>query len=207
MKEIKIKVPNVNKKKQSKDFNFFKEYLGDEKKDKNYTKVSIVVATIIFAMILITYTFNYMKIRNLEKQITQLKSFVDSTASKRKITTVETLEKKEEILNNYYDGVKEISGSVENRNIVTTKMLKEICSNTPKDISFKITSIGEDGVNIQGVSEKRQSVAEFQHNLKAIDIVEDVQVSDISENTEGNKKDYSFSLKCTLKDVDKNEDN
>ncbi|NEZ46558.1 PilN domain-containing protein [Clostridium niameyense] len=198
----------LNKNNKSQDFNFFKNYIGKEKQEKRNTNVIISSISILILIFIGSYFLNFIHIKNLENEIGNLEKFVNSPASKLKISTMETLEKKEKILDEYYASVKKINTNVEKRDIVNSKLLEQISKVVPGNVSFKLTSISSDGIQIQGVSENRQSIAEIQHNLKALNFIEDVQVSNINENLDENtSKNYSFSLKCTLKDVDDDEGN
>jgi len=49
----------------------------------------------------------------------------------------------------------------------------------------------------------RTSIGELQYNLRALQYVNDVQLINVSE--EKSNGNYEFSIKCTLKDDDKNE--
>ena len=50
---------------------------------------------------------------------------------------------------------------------------------------------------MQAKSSNRTAIGEIEHNLKKLNFIQDVYVGGIAGDTE-----YTFDLKCTLKDVD-----
>lgn len=211
LNEIKIELPKGNKKrnKNNQDFNFFQPYIGKEQKEKfRNTYIAIVIGILVFGFV-ISFAWNSMKIKETQNEIYRIKKIVDSPETKKKLAEIDNLKKKQEILNKYYNGVYSINNSVEKRSIISSELMRQICSVIPQKVSFKSISIDGGSIQISGTAESRTSIAELQYNLKLLDFVDEVQIPNISGNSQSNGKQeansstYSFSLKCTLKDVGK----
>lgn len=223
LKDYKITLPLANEKSSNTnlDFNFFESYIGIHKKKKFkhlYITSIILTLTLIF---LTSFIWNYIKINNTQKEIESLKIQVESSQAKAKLNEVDKLKKKYDVLNKYYGQAYVITTAIDNKSIISSTLIEKIFSQIPKTLSFKSfnVKVGDKGVggniDIQGVAESRDNIAELEHNLKSIDSIKEVQVSSISEINNAlesklninltNKSSYTFSMKCILKDVDVNE--
>lgn len=225
-KKYKIQLPIGGKKvnNENSDFNFFQPYIGvyKQKISKNlYMTLTIVTLISVFVT---SFIWNYIKIDNTEHDIAKMKKSIDSPQAKITLDEADKLKKKYDVLNKYYGQTIRITSAIKNKDIINSKLMTDICSNIPNKISFKSfnVTVGEKGsggtIQIQGTADSRVSIAEFQHNLKALEQIKEVQVSNITEFYTGEKGDttinkdnslssvYNFTIKCTLKDVDEYED-
>lgn len=209
--------------KHSNDFNFFSPYVDKKKETKNKYIYSIATLVILLSLFTGNFLWNFIRIDNNEKAIDKLKKTIDSPESKTKLSEADKVKKKYDVLNKYYGQVYSITSAVNNKEIISSKLMERICSNIPEKVSFKSFSItvGEKGnggnIQIQGAAETRANVAELEHNLKGLNEIKEVQVSNITdlnsnleENLNYNENNdlssaYSFTIKCVLKDVDKYE--
>jgi Tfp pilus assembly protein PilN len=188
------------------DFNFFSPYIDESKQKKDKTILFVVGAGVIAFAIVGTFLWNSISTVKLNKDIKTLNDELNRPDKVEKLRKAEELIKKQEIMNKYFDGVKVIYGSVESINTVSSSLIHSLTSKMPKGISFKAMAIDGQTVQVQGTSNSRTAIAEFQYNLKSLPIISEVSVSSIAggidKSTNG---EYTFSLKCTLKDVEKNE--
>lgn len=219
MKNIEGAIKNkINPKKPSKtkeytdmDFNFFQPYLGKEKKQKN----KILYISIIFgAMLFIsaaTTIWNYTQISNTKKEIEQMNKVINSPKSKEILKQGEKLNKKYDILKKYYSGVSSITTNIYKKEIINSDLMNKVSLSLPTSVSFKSMTLNGNTIQIQGVAANRVNIAEFQYNLKQLQEIKDVQVMTINQNynadtvTNVQNGNCNFTLKCTLKDVDENE--
>ncbi|MTK11915.1 MAG: PilN domain-containing protein [Clostridiaceae bacterium] len=219
LKDYKITLPLANEKNSNKnlDFNFFESYIGTHKKKKfKHLYITLIVSTL--ALVFLTsFIWNYIKINNTQKEIESLKIQVDSPQAKAKLNEVDKLKKKYDVLNKYYGQAYGITTAIDNKSIISSSLIEKIFSQIPKTLSFKSfnVTVGDKGaggsIDIQGIAESRSNIAELEHNLKLVDSIKEVQVSNIAEvnsvleSKSNNNSSYTFSMKCTLKDVDENE--
>lgn len=226
LKEYKIQLPLGGNKSnnENSDFNFFQPYIGVYKRKRFkhlYTTAAIVTLASLFAT---SFIWNYIKIDNTKHDIDKMKKTVDSPQTQITLDEADKVKKKYDALNKYYTQANSITSAIRNKDIISSKLMSDICSNIPSKISFKSfnVTVGEKGIGgsieIQGTAESRVSIAEFEHNVKALEKIKEVQVSNITElnidekgDTTENKDnnvspEYSFTIKCTLKDVDEYED-
>lgn len=207
----KISIPRkLNGTKQNMDFNFFYPYLGKKKETKN--KYLYMISAGVFILLILggSFIWNMKRINSVKKEITALKSVVDSPETQDKIKQADKLNKKYDIIKKYYDGVEVISTAVDNKQVVSSELIRKLSSAIPHSVSFKTVSIDAQSIQIQGTAGSRVNIGEFQHNLKKLDGMKDVQVMSINKNTEDkgsndSNEGYTFTLKCLLKDVDNNE--
>ncbi len=188
------------------DFNFFSPYIDKSKQKKDKTILFVVGAGIIAFAIIGTFLWNSISTLKLNSDIKALNEELSKPDRVEKLRKAEELIKKQEIMNKYFDGVKIIYNTIERRNVITSKFMQSLTSTMPQGVSFKSMIIDAQTAQVQGTANSRVAIAELEYNLKALPMTSDVHVSIISaaEDKSGNGE-YGFSLKCTLKDVEKNE--
>ncbi|MBU3196311.1 PilN domain-containing protein [Clostridium algidicarnis] len=189
-----------------KDFNFFLPYL-DNKKGKDNKRVHAMTALSILGILVVgSLIYNTAYTFKLKYDIKNLQNTYNSSENQEKLKEAEALSRKYEILDKYYENVELLYNSLETKEVVNSKLMFDISKSIPKEVSFKTMSIDSAGIQIQGLSENRVAIGELEHNLKNISSILDVHVNNINSDTSSTTGGNSFSLKCTLKGVDKNED-
>lgn len=187
------------------DFNFFLPYI-DEKKDIKNKKTYVVSIIAILSIIIVgSFLYNTIYSFKLNKDIKALKNEFQASENQQKLKKAEELNKKIDIMNKYYENVQLVYNTVDAKCIVNSSLLYDISKCIPKEVSFKTMAIDNSSIQIQGISKGRVAIAELEHNLKELDSISDVHVSNINSENGSINGDYSFSLKCMLKGVDKNE--
>lgn len=220
LNDIKITMPKKDKKKNQ-DFNFFEPYLGKHKQERNNLLYVAIAATSLIVIFTFSFVWNLVQMKNVQKDNNELKKIVESSQTKAKLDEIDKLNKKYNILNKYYGQAYSITRAIDNKSIISSVLIGKIFSQIPKTVSFKSfnVTVGEKGlggsIDIQGVAESRPNIAELEHNLKLVDSIKEVQVSNITEVNNivenklnvnlNNNSAYTFSIKCTLKDVDVDE--
>jgi type IV pilus assembly protein PilN len=188
------------------DFNFFSPYIDKSKQKKDRTLFFGIGAAVIAFAIVGTFIWNSISTIKLNSDIKALNAELSKPEKVEKLRKAEELIKKQEIMNKYFDGIKIIYNSIDSRNIVTSKFMQSLTSTMPQGVSFKSMAIDGQTVQIQGTAKTRAAIAELQYNLKSIPAVSEASVSSIAGGTDKSTNgEYTFSLKCTLKDVEKNE--
>lgn len=187
------------------DLNFFAPYHGEKQKVVNKKIYIYTTAAILTLGILGSLTYNTVNIYLTEKAIEEFNTKINSAEVQEKVKEANEVNKKISVLQKYDKGIDGINSDINRKNLISSYFLNKINSKTPKDISM--TSItAEDGkLNFVGTSKSRQDVGDFENGLKNIEFIDDVQVSTINEDLE-KQGNFTFNIKCTLKDVENNED-
>ena len=179
------------------DMNFFTPYTGIKKEEKNKKASIYSLAAIVGGVIVITLTWNTINTLSVERDIDYYKNKLNDSAMSEKLKEYEDTSKKIDYLNGYDNELTIISEAVKSKEVVTSSLLNSISSTLPTDVSLNSVSLTKGVVTIQAVSKNRTAIAEIQHNLRSLDIVDTVYIGGISGDT-----DYTFDIKCTLKDVE-----
>ncbi|SHH46283.1 PilN domain-containing protein [Tepidibacter thalassicus] len=185
-----------------KDFNFFSPYI-----DANRTsRKNILVGTLIFALLIITASFfsiwTSIKMKNLEKEKLFYEEYLNSKDVIKKVKEINEKKRKIEVMKKYYNLVTDINLKMENADKINTTLMREVESCLPQDVFFKSITVNGLSVQIKGVSKSRTSVAELEHELKDLEIFDSVHVFNINKkSSEENEefKDFTFTVKCTMK--------
>ncbi|MBC2455835.1 PilN domain-containing protein [Clostridium beijerinckii] len=184
-----------------KDLNFFKPYQG-KNKEKINSRIYIYGAMIIVALLIIgTFGFNTVRIILLNKSIDDYNKKLTVPEIQEQLREAEDINKQITTLKKYDSALTDVAVSVKNRDNVSDVLLMDISSTVPSEVSFKNLSISDNTITIKGVSTNRSAVAELKHNLSSLPRMQDVYVNSI-DNSGAVEGEYSFDVKCMLKDVE-----
>lgn len=186
------------------DFNFFAPYQGKQKNVANKKKYIISISTFLVLTILGSLTYNMVNIYLLDKEVKKYNENLNASEIQDKVKEAEEYNRKMSILKKYDTAIDDINNRIDKRYVITSQLLSDINSKIPKDISFVSISIKDSTITLKGTGKSRQDIADFQHGLKALDFISDVEISTINADEE-NPGLYKFDLKSTLKDVGNNE--
>lgn len=183
-----------------KDLNFFKPYLGKSKEKINSKMYIYGAAAVVGILIIGTLIVNTTKLFLLERSINDYKQKLAAAEIQEKLKEADNVNKQIDVLKQYDTALSDVAGSVKKRDNVSEKLLKDISSTVPGQVSFKNLDVVENTIAIKGTSTDRVAVAELKHNLSNLPIMQDVYVNAI--DTQGAVEgEYSFDIKCALKDV------
>jgi len=184
-----------------KDLNFFKPYLGKNKEKMNFKRYIYGAMAIIGFSIIASFGVNTTKIFFLNKSISSYNEKLAASEIQTHLKEAENINKQIEVLKQYDTTLSEVAISVNGRNNVSDMLLKDISSTLPSAVSFKSLDVVENTILIKGTSTNREAVAELKHNLSELPIMKDAYVNSINTQQISVEGDYSFDIKCVLKDV------
>ena len=187
------------------DFNFFRPYLDNESLSLK-TRLTIVIASIlIFVSMAGIYVGNRVKMVGLEREIKSMENMMTSPKTQKIKNDLSLDGEKLKKTQQYYEELKKVSLTVHSKDIVNSELIRKISSTTPEKVFFQSISISDKAVQIQCSSDSKISAAELLHNMKALDIFEEVYMPGINSSTQDNNAQQSFTLICTLKGGANNE--
>lgn len=191
-----------------KDFNFFLPYI-ESKKMKRSLFYSIIVSVSLISILIIFYVANVFRILTLNKRINSINAQINSPEIVKQTKRLEEAQKKHDLMKKYYDIVDNANGGLLSSNTVTTELISDLASTLPLNVNFSNMSIASNEINIQGTASTRIEIAELEHNIKALNDIDNVSISVISvgakEGSAASNGSYMFSLKCSVKGVSNNE--
>lgn len=186
------------------DFNFFSIYVDTKKNSRRKILKAVSSMIVIVVAFGSVFAFYQLKIINLNKQLANLETEITSKERIEGVNKYKETKKKLEILNQYYAAIDDINTKINDISYVKTDFLRELESAFPEDVFIRVMTVTNSEIQMQGISKSRVAIAEFQHNLKEIDRFIDVYVSVINTEHEISKNSI-FTVRCTLKDVNKDE--
>ncbi len=182
------------------EVNFFKPYLGKNKAKMN-SKVYIYGLTAAVGILIAgSLIFNVVRLFLLDRSISNYNEKLAASDMHEKLTEADNINKQIDVLKQYNTALSNVAASVQKRDNVSGDLLKDISSTVPSQVSFKNLDVVENTIEIKGISTERSAVAELEHNLSSLPIMDNVYVNSIDTQSavEG---EYSFDIKCVLKDV------
>lgn len=179
------------------DMNFFAPYQGKRKEEKNKNIYVYSLAGFLSVAIVGTLAWNTTNILLLNSKIKKLNEELEQDHIKEKIVKWEDISKKSDILTRYDSEITKIIGALDTREVVTTNLLDKLSSTLPTEVTFNSINITNTEITIQAISTSRVAIGEIEHNLKKLDIMQDVYIGAISGD-----ENYTFDIKCVLKDVE-----
>lgn len=184
-----------------KDLNFFTPYQGQKKEKADNNRYIYGAAAFAGIIIMSTLLFNSTKMFLLNREIKRYAEELGKTEIQEELKEADKLNNQITVLKEYDTSLMDVAKSIGERDNVSTELLISINSTLPSETVFKNMSVVNNTVAIQGTSTNRKSIAELQHNLKELSNMDDVFVSSI-DNSGAVQGEYSFEIKCVLKDVD-----
>ena len=162
------------------DMNFSSPYQGKRKEQKNKNIYVYSLAGFLSVAIVGTLAWNTTNILLLNSKIKKLNEELEQDHIKEKIVKWEDISKKSDVLIKYDDEITKIIDALNSREIVTTNLLDKLSSTLPTEVTFNSINISNTEITIQAVSTSRVAIGEVEHNLKKLDIMQDVYIGAIS---------------------------
>lgn len=182
------------------DLNFLNAHIDLKTSIINKYK-NAMIATGVFVVILFgVFLWNIYRISNLNNEIAAANAFINSSDNLEKLDKYHEVVNKTNALNKYYLQISDLTQKLDGVDRINSDLVKTIAGLMPEEIFIKEMSISTGSLDIKGVGETRQSIAEFQHNIKQKDIFTEVFIDVITKEVT-TKESYSFTLKCGLKGV------
>lgn len=184
------------------DINFFKPYLGKNKEKINLKKYIYGTSAIVVIAIVGTLGYNTFKLFSLNNSINDYNEKLSDPKMAQQLKDADDINKQITILKEYDTALTDVAVSVKSRDNVSAALLNDISSTVPSEVSFQSLNISDNTILIKGVSTDRTAIAELKHNLNALSNMHDVYVNSISRTNSSTETEYSFDIKCVLKDVE-----
>ena len=180
-----------------KDMNFFAAYQGQKKEQKNKNIYVYSLVGFLSVFIVGTLAWNSTNIFLLDNKIKDYNEKLEKEYIRVKIEKWDKISKKDNILKRYDKELSNIVDGLKTREVVTTGLLDRLSSTLPTEVTFNSISINNTDISIQAVSTSRVAIGEIEHNLKNLNNIQDVYIGGISGD-----ENYTFDIKCVLKDVE-----
>lgn len=180
------------------DLNFFEGHVETTEVKLNSKFVYILTFSLL-AIFLIGYiTYNSLLIKAEMKTIANLKQVAENPETVRQVEAIKVKEIQVNELETAVEQIKLLDTTVLERKEVDEKLLKTINKNMPNDLFLTSLSIQEGEIYIAGISQDKNSIAEFQKALESLEGYEEIFVSHISLE-EGY---YNFALDIAAKEIE-----
>ncbi|GLC31403.1 PilN domain-containing protein [Clostridium omnivorum] len=185
------------------DFNFFSPYIESKKRFKNNYFLIIVLFSIVGLYMMGTtgwYLYNNI---TLKKEIRSINAELNDSKLIEKYKKAETTNSKYNLTSKYSDSAAALIKSFQKKDIVNTASINEVLSCMPQDVFLASINMNESSIQLQCTSKSIVTAAEFEHNLIKLNKFKEVSIGSIAGDS--TKLNYGFSINCTLKGVDNNE--
>lgn len=178
------------------DFNFFSPYLR-EKRNNRQKKLFIIAVSSLFVIGLLAFTsLNIYLIYSYKNEISNVESYMNSKKTIEMLSKYDDTTEKLRLSKSYYEKASEAASFVKNSNTVNAALLDKLSSVMPQDAIMINLAINYNIIEIQYKMNDLSSVAEIEHNLKSLNIFDNVHVSTVN-----NEIGYIAIINCSLKDV------
>ena len=177
------------------DVNFFAEYEGKKKEEKNNVKYIYSSIGILTFLIAGSFLYNTIGLYVINRQITCIKEEINAPEVQEKLLEAKVVDEKYKAFSTYDNDLTEVINNVENRKVVTTQLINSLSSTLPTEVSFNSINISGYEITIQAEASTREAIAELQYNLKNLSQIEYVYIGAIS-----GEDIFTFDIKCVLKD-------
>lgn len=187
------------------DFNFFRSYQRQGVKKTNRQQILIASGLVAVILVVGVYGFNAYRIYSVQKDMDRMNDFMTKPENVAKHKKYTETKNKLALLNVYYDLANQLNLMIENDAVLDTALIERFEKAMPPNATLQSSKMTDDSLEIQGVTDKRQTVAEFENNLIETGDYEEVFVSNIDHAVstltgETASGYYVFSITCKLKE-------
>ena len=180
-----------------KDINFFEPYI-EKKQFKINVEMVYYLLAIVLVVCMILYSFlNQIRINSMQKSINIMKTKIEAEKVQNEIDKLNKKKHEVDEAKSQIENLRRIDESIVSNDNINEFLLQTITSRVSENIFFNSISLNMDSIQIEGIANDRQSVAQFQYSLSNVEGFKKVFISNISLDG----KYYRFTLAINLKDV------
>lgn len=179
------------------DMNFFSSYNSKRvKKDIEKPVIFIKGLAVLVLIGIIAYgAFNYFSIRKLGKEIIALNTELEAVRKEPRLEGIIAMEKEAALLKEDLSGLYALDKYIDSRDTINELLLEAIRVNTPAELFLDAMLMNQQSIKIEGKSKDKESIAQFEHNLREAEGLEKVFVSQVTDENGY----YSFYMDIDLK--------
>ncbi|HQE66627.1 MAG: PilN domain-containing protein [Gracilibacteraceae bacterium] len=179
------------------DMNFFSSYNSKRvKKDIEKPVIFIKGLAVLVLIGIIAYgAFNYFSIRKLGKEIIALNTELEAVRKEPRLEGIIAMEKEAALLKEDLSGLYALDKYIDSRDTINELLLEAIRVNTPPELFLDAMLMNQQSIKIEGKSKDKESIAQFEHNLREAEGLEKVFVSQVTDENGY----YSFYMDIDLK--------
>lgn len=176
--------------------NFFSPYIVRTRAGGKKAGVFQGLAIAVILILLGTYGFNWYAISRAISETQEMTAFMTEPKNLEAVKKYNETERKYNALKQYNGVLNEITSYVDKRDVINSVLLGDLNGTIPKEVFLQGTNLDIKALDIQGVSQNRTAIAEYQYNLKNLALFKRVFVTSIMTNqSEEGSTDLIFSLK------------
>ena len=177
------------------DLNFFEPYIEKKEFKANKQWILFTILGIILISLLSKGILNQIKLYRLKSEVHQLKVIAEDPATLERVNAIKEKEAEINQFKNEVDHIKLLDELIDDENIIDGDFLYLISSRLPKDAFLTSLNIFSNEMNLRGIAQDTWSVAEFSKGLEYIEEVDEIFISDISQESDF----YHFNINVVLK--------
>lgn len=189
------------------DYNFFSLEL-DNKESARKKRIRFIVLLLLYlALIAGAYFLLERTISSTKNEIAELDAYLISEEVISQRQQVVEKEGKVQDLQQFDASLQAFTEHLEGIGVIGTEYVGQITSAVPQGLYFENLSMDSRLLQVQGTAPSRQIIAEYLNNMQALDLFQDVHISNITTVTTSNEEaqdeelTYTFAMSCQLKDV------
>lgn len=179
------------------DYNFFSPYIYSTKKLSLKRFLWPLFWVILIAGIAATWFYFDQEIKDLQEEYDSHQKVLDSADYINTMNEVTVLREKLTYLNALESDTVLFEAIINRDYKVTDDLMVKILKAVPQNIVFNNYAITESGIDISADTTDYPSIAEFEKNLRSLDIFESILVSQISDS-EALDLGYHFEIQMTF---------
>lgn len=179
------------------DLNFFEPYL--EKHSAKFNKNIIIYSAILFLILAMSAyaVYNQLTIKALQKDISDRIVVAENPRTIEKVNEIKELEEELNIFREEVTKIVELDQTIDSSDIIGDDLLKFIKAKMPNDLFITSLSASDRDIQMSGITKDRYTVAEFAKGLEEIEDLDNIFISNITQE----ELYYKFVLNLTLKEV------
>lgn len=172
------------------DFNFFDPYINVETKPDRKRLMLMSVALMLLIALVGYQVYLTFEMNQLNQKMADLNAFINAPETQNKVNVVQNKQAKEASLQQAYTELQMVSATVLLTDQVNATLIGDINAYTPDKLFLTEMNISMGVITMKGYATQYSDIAQFAHNIRAIESIGDVMISTVTEDN-GN---YGYSI-------------
>lgn len=187
------------------DLNFFETYIDKSEFKIDRGIIFVLIASLIVVMFIFNSIYNSFVIRQKTREVEILKSNAEDIEVLAKVEKIKTKKEEVEVFSESLERIEYLDETIKSKDIIDEELLNFITVRMPKNLFLTYLNIGEAGIQIEGISRDKLSIARFEKALEDLGDLEDLEEIFIESITLEDGS-YTFTMDIILEGADLTED-
>lgn len=180
------------------ELNFFEPFLTSRKENKiKKDLIPFIILGVVLVLIIAYTVYSFISVMFLQKSIDNIENELNKPNMISKIREVEEKEQQIKEIKSEKAFLEAVDSGINGIDTVTKSLMELVAGNVTNDLYLSEMSVNLKEISLSGLGKTRLEIAQFEYNLRATRLFENIYVENIRYNEEQDA--YEFNMKMSAK--------